>query len=621
MLMLYKRAIHLPLSVICCLFVVSSVSARFVPIVGVEKTKDGSAYVLVNGERAVHLKTWNGDMSPSDRAAVAAQRLTDFVQQGLEPKNIGVKVTASDARVVVGDALLVIATSAEAKAQGLTPAKLAEKWVDALRKGLAIPPLSVSPTSLVVPLGESRSAAVKSLLTSEVVAEISDPAIIGAEVNNGTIIVKGLAPGNASINLKCEEYSVSLQVSVKKYAASKLTSTAKAIVTGWNAPGSLLSIAAEEAARKAIVLEPGASIASVDKPQVAGDLGPGKTIQVSVGINAQGSNYIPAKLSIPVEVENRILPPVPTSWIMYSNDPERILRYQVLFAAQMPSCNEAARLLYHHQNNLKQRTGFVIEVVNTSSQPASLHMIEGVAPPMVDTVVVGYRAGCDFMENLTKNIGRVIDLPSNSRQVIVSQSLGYPETASGVMELRQLSGDPLIVRVIAKPDDQRRAEDQVGISVPLTKLDISKIALSDHVYPQPTKQLAVTYTVGKQWQFVRIGKEHIRHAEKEKFLYGNYGVIYDIQATLENPLEKPQQVEIAFEATAGPASGVFLMDGNLIRLKYLRSSDEATVAKVTVPAGRSRIVSFHTMPLSGSAYPATIIIRPVGTMTTMRKEK
>ncbi|MGB9588663.1 MAG: hypothetical protein ACPL7O_10845, partial [Armatimonadota bacterium] len=67
--------------------------------------------------------------------------------------------------------------------------------------------------------------------------------------------------------------------------------------------------------------------------------------------------------------------------------------------------------------------------------------------------------------------------------------------------------------------------------------------------------------------------------------------------------------------------GIFLMDGSLVRLKYLRSSDEATVTKVTVPAGRSRVVSFRTMPLSGSAYPATIIIRSVGTMTTMRKEK
>jgi hypothetical protein len=603
------------------LLLASSVYAKFVPIISVEKAEDGSAYVLVNRERVVHLKTWNGDMSPLDRATITAQRLTDWVQKGLDPNAISVKASASDARVVIGDALVVIATSPEAKAHGLPPAKLAEKWVRDLRRASALPPLSASPTSLVVPLGESRTVTVKSLLDSPVMVEVSNPAVVAVEVRDGLLVVNGLATGEASVILRCGEYSVQIQVFVKKYAASKSVNVARAVVTGWNATASVVATAAVDAAKKAILLEPGASIISVSKPQVTTELAPRNTIRISIDVSAQGEGYLPAKITVPVEVENRLLPSVPTSWIMYSNDPERILKYQVLFSAQMPPPNEAARLLYHHQNNLKHRVGFVIDVVNPSSQPVSLHIIEGVAPPMVDTVVVGYRAGCDFLENLQKNIGWVVDLPPNSRQCIVSQTLDYLQTASGVFELRQLSGDPLIVRVIAKPEEQRRKEDLVGTAIPLSNTELSKISMSDHVYPQPAKQLSVTYTVGKQWQFLRIGKEHIRHAVKDKFLYGNYGVIYDIKAVLENPLDKPQEVELAFEATAGPASGVFIVDGNVVKLKYLRSLEEASICKVTVPAGKSRTISLRTMPLSGSAYPATIIIRPSNVVTTVRRDK
>ena len=609
--------------VVMSVFPASSAAAKFVPRVSAQKDADGTAYVVVNGRKAVQLRTPNGALSPARRAEIAAERLALLVRSGLDPKSVWYKQSGADARVMAGDSLLVIATAAEAKAQNFPSAKLAERWVQGLRESLSLPPLTAAPTSLLIPLGESRVVTVQSLLTAPVEADVSNPLVISVDAlaKPGSLVITGASPGDTAITIRCGEYRVPVEISVRKYAAYKVQGRARAVVTGWNAPSSLVSQAAAEAARRAVSLEPGARLVSTGACQATGELSPGKVIQMPVEIQAAGGDYIPAKLAVQVEVENRVLPPVPAASIMYSNDPERIRKYQTLFAGRITPSQEATRLLHHHQNMMKKRIGFVIDVVNPSPSAASLHVVEGVSQPMVDTVAVGYRAGFQFLENHRRNIGRIIELPPGTRQALVSQPLDPIHTASGVMELRQFSGDPLFVRVIAKPEHQRLSEDRLGMAVPAAGIDASKLALSDHVYPGPVKNLAVTYTAGKPWLFLRIGKEALKHQTQDRRLYGNYGVIYNIDVTLENPLDRPHSVEIAFEATAGPVSGIFLLDGILVRIRSLQSPEEATIAMVTVPPGRSRTVSLRTMPLSGSAYPATVIIRPAGTNCSVSRAK
>lgn len=603
---------------ICFAFVgmlTSPAWAKFTHRVNVEAMQDGTAYVVVNGRKAIHLRTRNGTLSPVDRAKIASGRLAEHVKKGIDPKTIWCRRAARKAYVMVGDSMLVIATANEARTRRMSTKELADMWVRNLQKLLSLPPLSADPTSVVVPLGETRAVAVESLLPEPVTVEVSNPLVIAIDVKAkpGSIVIMGGSVGDATVTIRCKEHSVPVSVSVKKYAAYAALEVRKAVVTGWNAPASLASLAARDAARQAVALEPGAQIRAVKVQSELQSLSPGQTLGTSVQVEAAGGDHIPAKLLVQIEVENRPVADVPTSWLMYSNDPERVSKYRMLFAGRMDSAGQAVRLLYHHQNMMRRRIGFVIDVVNASNSPASLHVMEGVSQPMVDTVAVGYKAGLEFLQNHRNRIGRVIDLPAGTRRVLVSQPLDHRRTASGIMELRQLSGDPLLVRVIAKPEGQRVSEDPLHSVIPATWIDPSKIALSDHIYPEPVKDLAVTYTAGKAWVFLRIGKHHLKHATRDMQLYGNYGVTYNIKATLENPGAEPLAAELAFEATAGPASGVFVVDGEVVRVKYLKPPAEVTIRKVIVPPGRSRAVSIRTIPLSGSAYPATLIIREAGT--------
>lgn len=607
---MYRR-LAIPGIIFLLMALASTSWAKLIIRVGAEAQKDGTACVFVNGRQAIHLMTYNGKLSPSQRAKIASDRLITLVQKGLDPKALYAKPSGKSVRIMAGDSMVLVATAAEARAHKTPAESLAASWIANLQKLLSMPALSANPTSVVVPVGESRTVAVESLLTSPVTAEVSDASLIFAEGKPGMLIIHGKALGNAVATIKCEGRSVAINVSVRKYAAT-LTPGSIAIVTGWDAPASLVILAARDAARRSVLLEPGASIRALDAGCRISDLEPTKVAQIPMKIEAAGDGYLPAKLTANVQVENQPLPRVPASWIMYSNEPERVEKYQILFTGRIDSAEHAIRLLYHHQNMMGKRVGFAIDVLNPSSTPASLHVVEGVSKPMVDTVTVGYKAGLEFMENHRSFIGRVMDLPPGTRRLLVSQALDSSYTTSGILELRQISGEPLLVRVIAKPEEQRLSEDRIETVIPMGDMDLAKIAISDYIYPEPVMNLEVKYTAGKPWVFLRLGKEGLKHASLDKQLYGNYGVIYEIKATLENPTSDPLTAELAFEATAGPASGVFLVDGNLVRVKSLSPPSEICIGKVTVPAGKSKVVSIRTIPLSGSAYPATLIIRPVG---------
>ena len=606
------RRLTIPAMIVLLVALASSSWAKLIIRVSAEAQKDGTAYVVVNGRKAIHVMTRNGTLSPIERAKIGADRLAASLEQGLEPKAIYSKATRKTAKVMAGNTMLLVVTAAEAHAHKTPAESLAASWVTNLRKLLTLPPLSANPTSVLIPVGENRTVAVESLLTSSVQFDVSDANLASVEAKPGMLTITGKAVGNATVTIKCESFSVPIGVSVRKYAATLLPAK-RGIVTGWNAPSAQVLLAARDAARQSVALEPGARIVSLYPGHWATDLEPTKVARIPVKIETDGDDYIPAKLAVNVEVENQPLPRVPTSWIMYSNDPERVEKYQVLFTGRIDSTDHAIRLLYHHQNMMGRRIGFMVDVLNPFATPARLHVIDGISLPMVDTVTVGYKAGLEFIENHRNYIGRVLDLPPGTRRLLVSQSLDSPYTTSGILELRQVSGEPLLVRVIAKPEDQRLREDKLETVIPTGDIDPSRMAISDRIYPEPVMNMEVTYTAGKPWVFMRLGKEGLKHASLDQQLYGNYGVIYDIKATLVNPTPDPLTAELAFEATAGPASGVFLVDGNLVRVRMLTPPSETCLGKITVPPGKSRVVTIRTIPLSGSAYPATLIIRPVGT--------
>ena len=68
---------------------------------------------------------------------------------------------------------------------------------------------------------------------------------------------------------------------------------------------------------------------------------------------------------------------------------------------------------------------------------------------------------------------------------------------------------------------------------------------------------------------------------------------------------------MVFEASAGYASGLFVVNGKTVVIPQLAPKTEGQVLKVRLAPGQVQSFDILTLPLSGSAYPVTLTIRPV----------
>lgn len=602
---LYYRVV---LAVACAVIVIITglpAGAEFVP--KVEYSAKGSdAVVTINGRVAVNFRVSNAGLAPLDRAKLTAERLKPLATGGW--KAISAKaVGAKRAQVVAGDKLICIATAEDASASKTSALALAESWAKNIRQLFSMPPISLTPKEITVPENETRVAIIGGAAQGAVTIADGNPAVAKSSFDPAkrAVVVEGKAIGKSTVEVSCQGHKAVLTVNVKKYAG-RLAPMQRIEITGDPAPDWLLAKAAEQVAASAVILEPGAK-AEFSKPKLfCTSLGKGESTRAVVSVKAAGPNFITANMNAPIEIVNRQISHKPAVDLFYSNNPERLTRYGTLFTGKL-TFDERTRLFYHHQNVLGKRVRLAIELINAGDSQAGVQAISGIGRPIVDTVVVGYLAGMEFIRNNIRHVGMIYRIPPRSRIVIYADDLGHNITASGIIDLRQFEGGDVYVKVYAEPPSLRQLSE--GQYAPIVEADIPK-QLSEHVYVSPFKQIESKYVIGERWEFIRIGKHAIKDASDDRQLFGNYGVIYDIKIQIENPTADDRNVKIVFDPTAGPASGIFVIEGKIIGVKIVVPPKEFEITTVRVPAGQIKTLTITTMPLGGSAYPASIVVRP-----------
>jgi len=579
-------------------------TSAFVPSVCVENTTDSGA-VTISGRVAVRFRVSNGSLSAGERATITAERLARLVAAGVKPTAIFLKADKGQARVMAGESLICIATASDAKVGRTTPTGLASSWVRNIRSALALPPVVLSDKEITVPLGENRRVYVSGAATGPIsaVSQSAAVAVASPGTDGRYVQISGQQVGQTVIDITVEGERAFLGVFVKKYAGA-MPRTSYAEVTGSPCPRHLLDYVARQTVLRASVLEPGAGI-RIDSTEGAGQSTyPGQAREVRVAYTISGEGYIPVKGQACVEVRNTAMSRDDVTQLFYSNNPERLLRYQTLFAGKLEP-GRASRILYHHQNAIGKRARFLVEVINPSPTAATVRVTRGVSSPMVDTVLVGYVAGVAFMKDERANASVMERIPPQSRLILVSDDLGNMETSSGILQLKQSEGQPAYVRVAAVPPGSDDA--CVGAVTPVP--EVMALDMSDQVYPNPEKSLEAAYVIGQQWVFIPIGRHAITDSAAQKKLFGNYGVTYDISVKVENPTTETKKVSVLFEPSAGLASGVFLIDGEFVSTKYAKPPTEYPLASYQLKPGEKRNVRIVTIPMSGSNYPATLVVR------------
>lgn len=582
----------------------NSATAGFIPKVSIDSA---GRTVMINNRAAIRFHASNGSLSPAERARITAERLTSLAASKVDPKTIYLKADNRQTRIMAGETLVCIVTADDARASKTTPTTLGSLWVRNIRNLLSMPAIVLSDKEIVVPLGENRRIYVSGAATGPISAasQNADIALVSVGTDGRYVQVTGQKVGQTAVEIVVEGERALARVCVKKYAGF-IGQIISAEVTGNPCPRHLLDYAAKQAILRNAVLESGASIKIHNIDGIDHPLQSGATREAKVDVSISGNGYITYTATPTVKIQNLSIPREEAAQLFYSNNPERLLKYQTLFAGKLEQ-GKPVRILYHHQNAIGKRAKLIVEVINPGPTPAAFRVIKGVAGPMLDTVLVGYMAGGAFMRDELSNAGVIERVPPQSRLVLVSDTLGHNETSSGILQVNQIEGQSSYARVAALPPDTEEAQVNVGSITPAPA--IFALELSDHVYPNPAKTLEASYVVGERWAFIPIGRHAITDSAAQKKLYGNYGVTYNINIKVENPTEQPKKVSVLFEPSAGLASGVFIIDGEFVSAKYAKPPAEIPLASYQLKPGESRNVRIVTVPVAGSNYPATLVVR------------
>ena len=601
--------------------------------------------VVVNGEVVIRLRASQGGLSPDQRAEIAADRLRSAIASGLKPSDVvaDVKTDKANPRLKALGQVVATASADEVRYGGATPGGLVGSWASSLKRALALPGLTVSNSGVIVPLGETRRVRIGGAARGDifigaasgmdVVAESAPPPtppvgpvpaapqpadrrVVAAELGGDAseLVLRGVNVGRETITLNRGGATVTISIAVQPYAG-RFADPSPVTLTGSIASPTLVARLAAASALGAATPLPGAN-ARLGVNSINAPLPPaGESRVLNIPVSITGPEMLTVSRTVPVTVSTRTLRPVETDVLLYSNNPERLTGYGTLFVGRMSQAQGATRVLFHHQSFLPQNILFTVELINDKDAPTEVQVVGGSAGPVRDTVWVGYRATSDFMRDYLADSGAIHTVPPRSRLGLVVTKLAPDLTISGLMQLRVISGDAPLVRVAADVPGGPTSLPTELLPYPMNfganGVPTAAFNLSEHVYPSPTKKSVETFTVGGPWLFLPLGRVPITAAAlPERRLDGNYGVIYDYTVNLENPTEKETKVFVSFEPSAGMAGGVFLIDGKSVEIPQTSPPQEPTLATYILPPGSKRAITIKSLPLSGSNYPARIIVRP-----------
>ncbi|NUQ00456.1 MAG: hypothetical protein HUU35_11445, partial [Armatimonadetes bacterium] len=164
----------------------------------------------------------------------------------------------------------------------------------------------------------------------------------------------------------------------------------------------------------------------------------------------------------------------------------------------------------------------------------------------------------------------------------LSATRGEPRAEVAVVALADLAGDPWGLP-LAVPDPQGpvrcrgwfdHADRQGQVSVPLTRVQWLDLA-------GPTRGPYARHLPGEYEPNHEPGEDHNR---------GNYGVLYELDVSLENPGPAALTPYLLLNSAGGPGGLVATVDGELKTSRMLPAYGSMLLARPAVPAGGVTVV-------------------------------
>jgi hypothetical protein len=350
--------------------------------------------------------------------------------------------------------------------------------------------------------------------------------------------------------------------------------------------------------------QPGAA-ATIGTPNpLPGPLAPGGNTQFVVPVQIAGNGrYFDQSGTTTVSVQNLVLAPFSPGLLFYDDDPEHMTQDGVLFRGTVTAA-QPARLFYYHDDAADPRS-LAVALTSDSQDPTSVQLVTAVAGPNMDVMHVGQTLTKSFLLTKTRGEGVVVNLSQDEPYFLADVPMADRQLVSGTVDLRVLSGGPVVVTVLAY---------SAGVD-PRTLVGGAVLPGDGHHRTGVFKidgfgSEALRYSAGGPDATVVIGDTDPTPPSADPSAaghdYGDYGVVHTINLTLTNPGATPAAAYLYLKPLAGPARGSFLIDGNLLDVGCVRVSTPYQITSFELNPGATYQTSVSTMTDGGSFYPAEI---------------
>jgi hypothetical protein len=462
------------------------------------------------------------------------------------------------------------------------------------------PPIIVEPPQVSVEPGKTTVARVNGSLGG-LTATVADPTVATVVVDPAqrVVYVTGVKVGTTTVTV-ADSRGVTRDVPVRvAYAAGSVADEASLRVTGNPASTDYLRDAIAATVSRAATLRPGASVTvPLETIPLHGDLKLDNRTELDVPVQISGTGYLTVSRSTHVVVENTALPAIQPVRLLVSDYPERLTANGVLFTAQLDRA-QAQRFLYYHFNPATEPARrILLKARNTSSEPATVQMIDGIAGPGLNEMEVGHTSTKRFLVREARNEGQVLTVPPGATMNLVDHPLPPQNVVSAILQLRLVSGDALDLALVAQ--DANAPLDQ---SVDTTVLLAGGAPHARGIYLVPTFFFERTYDVDGADLDIPIGQLPLPNLRQGEALSGDYGVEQSMNVVIVNMTRGPRSIALYANPRGGRATGTFLIDGTLVQAHALAAFSRFKIWQETIGAGTFRRIRLVTMPEGGSSYP------------------
>jgi putative type II/III system pilus formation protein len=466
------------------------------------------------------------------------------------------------------------------------------------------PPILVDPATPSVEPGRTVAARVNSA-AGTITATSANPAIATVTADQGQreIFITGVAVGTTTVTVG-DSRGLTRDVAVRvAYAAGTIASALPLRVTGDPASVQFLRNAAIDAAEAAATLRPGARIyVPPDAVVVHGDLPTDNRTTIDVPMQILGEAYITASGTTHITVENDALPRVAPGRLLVSDYPERLTADGVLFTATIDRTASQRFLYYHFNPGTEPARRILVKATNAGAAPAVIHLIASLSGPGANEMEVGHNATRTFLVRSRRNEGTVVTIPPGATVNIVNHNLPPNAIVNGIMQLREISGDPLGIAVVAQ-----------GADAPLDRSADAANLLSGGamhargVYPVPEFFADYTFFTDAPPLEIPIGQLPLPNLREGEALSGDYGVMQSMRVVIVNTSRFGQAIALYANPRGGAATGTFIIDDTLVQAHRLNAFTRYKIWQETIAPGTYRTLRVTTMPEGGSSYPLRLV--------------